>query len=201
MYLRSSMVAFGAEDESAAVAPRAQAVGREPVHAQVAARAAVADERGFAEILELGFVGIGVVGDRGGEDGGVGRARVEKKLLDLVAADVAEDAAVARPLEEPRGTTGLAEPVRRKTHHLKHAADRAAVNEVAGDDGALHVKPLAIINHVFAAGRGDDKPRRLPAAKLVLALLRVNDRRRHLDSSRREAEFQFLLACGVESDI
>jgi hypothetical protein len=58
-------VAVGAEDEGAAVAPGGETVGREPVDAQVAGRAAVADEGRLPEILEFGPVGVRVVGDGG----------------------------------------------------------------------------------------------------------------------------------------
>jgi hypothetical protein len=51
-------VALGAEDDRAAVAPGAEAGGREPVDADVVRGAVVAEERGLAEILELGFVGL-----------------------------------------------------------------------------------------------------------------------------------------------
>ena len=93
--------ALGAEDDGAAVAPRAQAVRGEPIDANVIRRPVVAQERGLAEILELGLVGVGVVGDRRLGDGGVGRPGEREKLLELVAADVAEDAAVFRFFEKP----------------------------------------------------------------------------------------------------
>ena len=85
-------VALGAEDRAAPVTPRGQAVGRVPVDADVAV-AAVAAQQDLAEVLELGLVRIGVVGDRARDDLGVVGAGEVEELIDLVRADVGQDAA------------------------------------------------------------------------------------------------------------
>jgi hypothetical protein len=66
-------VALGAEDRQPPVAPGREAVGREPVQADVA-RAAVAAEHHVAEVLELRLVLVGDVGDLRRHDVGLRRA-------------------------------------------------------------------------------------------------------------------------------
>src|SRR5207244_3041144 len=119
-------VALRAEDDGATVAPGAQAIRREPVDANVVRGTVIAQQRRLAEVLELGLVGIRVVANRRLRDRRVRRAGVGEELLELVAADVAEDAAEFRFLEKPGGTVGLAEPVRPEADDLDHAPDRAA---------------------------------------------------------------------------
>jgi len=46
--------------------------------------------------------------------------------------------------------------MRAEADDLKHAADGAAVNEIAGVHGGFDVEPLAEINHVFAPCGGSD---------------------------------------------
>jgi len=94
-------VALGAEDEGAAVAPGAETIGCEPIDADVVGRAVVADERSLAEVFEFGVIGIGVIGDGGLGDGGVGGAGKVEELFELVAADVAEDAAEFLAFKKP----------------------------------------------------------------------------------------------------
>src|SRR5690606_15934906 len=96
-------VALGAENRHAAVAPGAQPGRRQPVHADVVAGAVVADEVGLAEILQLGVFRAVEVGRGGIGHGRVGRAGEGQELLELMAADVAEDAAVLLLLEKPVG--------------------------------------------------------------------------------------------------
>ena len=149
-------VASGAEDDRAAVAPGTEAVGGEPVDADVVGGAVVAQERCLAKIIEAGRVVIGKVADGGMNDSGVPRAAVEQELFELVAADVAEDAAVLDPVEEPGGARRLAQPVGAEAKDLDDAADRAAVHEVARVQGALHMQAFAVIHHVLPTGGGGD---------------------------------------------
>ena len=75
-----------------------------------------------------------------------------------MAANVAEDAAIPGPLKKPGGARRLAQPVRAEADDLDHAANGAAVHEVPGVDGALHVQALTVVDHVFAPGAGADGP-------------------------------------------
>ena len=94
-------VALGAEDEQASVAPRSKASRSEPIDAEVAGRAVVGDEVAFPEILQLRLLWVRDIPRSGVNDLGVFGTRKKKELLDLVAADVAEDAPVFFLLEKP----------------------------------------------------------------------------------------------------
>src|SRR6478735_6890522 len=94
-------VALLTENDHAAVTPGAEALRREPVDADVIRRTVVAEQVGLAEILEVGLVLVCVVADRGVHDRGVGGAGIGEKLLELVRADVAQDAAELVLLVEP----------------------------------------------------------------------------------------------------
>src|ERR1700690_602237 len=100
------------EDDRAAVAPGGEAVRREPVHAHVVRGPVGPEERRLAEGLELALVGVREVAHGRARDRRGGRAGVEEELPELVAAYVAQDAAVLPPPKEPRGTGRLAQPVR-----------------------------------------------------------------------------------------
>ena len=93
-------VAIGAEDEEASVAPGAEAVRREPVEPDIA-EAAIAAQHHVAEVLEVRMLRMTHVGDLRLGDLGLGRAGVVEELIDLVRADVAEDAAVLHRVPEP----------------------------------------------------------------------------------------------------
>ncbi len=148
-------VAFGAEDEGASVAPCAEAVGGEPIDAEMVGGAVIREEGGFAIVFELGVLGVAVIGGEGVGDAGILGAAVEEELLDLVAADVAEDAAVLGALEEPLGATGGAQAVGAEAEDLDHASDGVLMDQSAGVNGALDVEALAIINGIFFPGAGD----------------------------------------------
>ena len=92
--------AFAAEDGQPAVAPCRQAVLREPVDADVAGGALRAQQH-VAEILELRPVRMVEIGDVARRHFGLFAAGEEQELLDLVRADVAEDAAGALAAPEP----------------------------------------------------------------------------------------------------
>jgi hypothetical protein len=95
---------------------------------------------------------VRVVGDPGGGDRGVIAAAVEEHLLELVAADVAEDAAVGVPVEEPGRPGGGVHPVGAQAEDLDDAADGAVSDEPAGVDSALDVQALAVVDGVLLAG-------------------------------------------------
>jgi len=71
-----------------------------------------------------------------------------------MAADVADDAAVAFLLEEPVGARGgRAEAVGAEAGDVDDAADQAEVDEVAGEDGGFGVEAFGVGHHVLAPGR------------------------------------------------
>ena len=77
---------------------------------------------------------------------------VVEELLELVTADVAEDAAVRLAVEEPGGPAGARHAVRARAQHLHDPADGPVCDELPGEHGALHVQPLAEVDHVLPAG-------------------------------------------------
>ena len=87
-------VSLCAEDEHTAVAPGAKTVRREPVNAEVTGRTVVRYEVAVAEVIQSRVVRMVVVGDLAVDDRGILRACVEQELLNLMAADVAQDSAV-----------------------------------------------------------------------------------------------------------
>ncbi len=68
-----------------------------------------------------------------------------------MAADIAKNPAVFRPFEKPAGPGGVIEPMRSKAHHLDDPSDRPVPDQFPGKDGAFHMEPLAVIDHVFSA--------------------------------------------------
>ena len=130
-------VARGPLDEEPPVAPGGQPVGREPVDADVAVRP-VGPQHHLAEVLEAGTVGHrGVLGQRMDDLGGLGPGEVEE-LVDLVAGDVAEDAAVAFAPEEPLGPGPEVLLVRPKPHGLDHPQLFMTICFAAVMDGSVY---------------------------------------------------------------
>ncbi len=147
--------AVGAEDRQPAVAPGREAVGREPVDAHVSG-AAIAAQHHVAEVLEPRVLRVIEVPDLRGHDVGARRAGEEEELIGLVRADVAEDAAVALALEEPRRTRLEVGPVRSQADRLHDAADRPRLHQLAGLDRGAVLEPLAVHDRVDALGLGLD---------------------------------------------
>ena len=114
--------ALGAEKEKPAVTPGRKAVGGKPVDADVAARLRGL-QRDFAEILEAGCGAVFAHGGR--QDGGVFGAREGQELVDLVAGDVIQYAAVRRFVPEPRGAQRAVEACGRDDglHQVRWAPD------------------------------------------------------------------------------
>src|SRR5699024_3715683 len=77
-------VALGAEDEGAAVAPGAQTLRSEPVHAHEARRPGGERDVRVAVVVELGMLGVAEVADRAGEDLAVLGAGEGEHLLEVV---------------------------------------------------------------------------------------------------------------------
>src|SRR6202012_4749312 len=84
------------------VAPGAQTIGRAPVQPDIA-EALVALEHHVAEILKVRMTRMAHIGDLRCHHLRAGRAGVEEKLVDLVRADIAQDAAELHILPEPAG--------------------------------------------------------------------------------------------------
>ena len=104
------------------------------------------------------------IGDLRLDDLSLLRAGVEEELVDLVRADIAEDAAVligvpepirAVPVPPPASPCALDDLVRRDVDGLNDFADGALLDEFAGIDSGLHLEPLAIHDGVDALGLGD----------------------------------------------
>ncbi len=75
--------AVGAEDRQPSVAPRRQAIRREPVHADIAGTA-IATDGHVAEILEPGILRIVHVADLRRQHLGLRRSGEEQELVRLV---------------------------------------------------------------------------------------------------------------------
>src|SRR5215471_14827538 len=117
-------VAVGSEDGQPPVTPIRQPIGRIPVDPCIAA-AAVAPQQHLAEILEVGIAAVGEVADRSAHDLRVLGAGKGEELIDLMAADIAQDSAILVAPEEPGWAQVPVEPVRAKSDGLHDAADRA----------------------------------------------------------------------------
>ena len=145
--------AFGADQEQAAVAPGGQLVGREPVDADIAG-GTVGGQHHLAEVLQFGRVGIVEIGDLARYHFCLGAAGEEQELLDLMRADVAQDAAVAGLLIEPVRPLVVADAVRSETDGRDNAADGAGLDQVGGGDGRRLRVVLGIADREDAAGLG-----------------------------------------------
>ena len=93
-------IATRAEDQRPPIAPCAEACRRVPIDAEIIRRAVVGDEVRVAVVLQLGIIGTRIIRDRGLHHRRILRAGVEKKLLNLVAADVAQNPAIFRALDK-----------------------------------------------------------------------------------------------------
>ena len=144
-------VPLRADDDGAPVAPRPQAVRREPVHAEVERRAVCTVDGAVAEVIQLRILRMRVVGNAAAGDCAVLLARIEQILLDLVAADIAEDAAVLLLFKEPLRPPCRAQPMRPEALHMDDLADGALLNQVARQHRAFHMQPFAVIDHVLLA--------------------------------------------------
>ena len=76
----------------------------------------------------------------------------EEELFTLMASNVTENSSVLGLLKEPRWAREGAQPVRTRTNSLKDPPDRPVPDELAGEDGAFRMQPLAVVDHVFLSG-------------------------------------------------
>ncbi len=99
---------------------------------------------------------VGEVADRRQRDrGGLG-AGEEQELVDLVAADIAEDPAIARRVEEPVGPQMSVQPVRPHAERLHHGADRAGADQLGSAGDGADLEALGITDRPYPPGFGDD---------------------------------------------
>ena len=100
-------------DHEAPVSPTGEPIGREPIDPQITHRTVRARERHIAIIVDAGIILVEAVGRARHIDARVLHARVKQELLNLVAADVDQNAAGFRTVEEPiRPGRNRPQPVR-----------------------------------------------------------------------------------------
>ena len=93
----------------------------------------------MVQVAHLGRDDLGPVG-----------AGVEEDLVELVRADVHQDAAILRPLKKPGRARCQLGTVRREDGHLEHLADGAGPDQLARLHGRAHVEALAEVHRVDA---------------------------------------------------
>ena len=96
-------IAIGAQQGQATVARKA--IRGEPIAAEVAGSAVVSGQHRIAKIFELWILRVIHVAYLACHDAGVAVAGIEQELLNLVAADIAQDAAEEFLLVEPARAT------------------------------------------------------------------------------------------------
>ena len=94
-------ITFGAKNDRPAVSPGAQTSRSQPIHPKIRSRTIVRDQRSVTEILKFRVLFIRIIGYARRSDAGIGGSGEEKELFDLMAADIAQDAAVLRSFEKP----------------------------------------------------------------------------------------------------
>src|SRR5690242_10417386 len=114
---------------------------RVPVNAEITLGSIAAQEH-FAEILKFWIGRVCEVSNCGGDNLGISRSGEGQKLLDLVAGDVAQHAAIPVALEEPRGPKPSVEPVRTKAYGLNNAADGAGLHQLDRTGHCAYFEPL-----------------------------------------------------------
>src|SRR5690606_33305737 len=113
-------IPVGSEQSLATIARSGEPVPRERVTTEIAAGAVFSFEHGVAKIFECGILRVVSVAHLAGDHGGVAVAGIKQELLDLVAADVAKDAAEIATIVEPvRAASPF--PVRPHAQGLHHA--------------------------------------------------------------------------------
>ena len=153
--LAEFQVAVRTEHDRTSIAPGTQAVGREPVHTEVEVGTVVSQETRVAEILEGRVVRVVIVGHLAVQHAGVLRGGIVQALLNLMAADVHENAAVLLRVPEPVGAVSGTQPVRAEADHLQHAADGTVPDELPGMDGGFDVQSFGVVDGEFAARFSD----------------------------------------------
>src|SRR5690606_10312065 len=96
-------IALGAQDRQTTITPCGQAIRGEPVNPDITRRGGGAHMR-VAHILQSGPVSMATIGDIGRNHFAVHGAGEEQELFELMAGNIAKDAAIALAREEPFGT-------------------------------------------------------------------------------------------------
>src|SRR5690606_33318398 len=130
-------------------APSAQSVRREPIDPYIA-RPAVAGDDHVAEIFELRILRMRQVTRLRRDDLRLRAVRVVEKLIRLMRADVGQDAAVARLIEEPCRAIRRVHSMRRQVHRLNDASDRALSNQLARIDSRTYLEPFRVHDRELA---------------------------------------------------
>ena len=108
-----------------------------------------------ADVLQAGMVGVAtIVHGRRHHFGIRVGARKEQELLALVAADITEDPAIARPVIEPVRPLIVADLVRPEAHCVHHLSDGAGGDQFAGLHGRARFEMLRVAHRIDATGLG-----------------------------------------------
>ncbi len=142
-------VALRSEDEKPTVAPCPKAGGREPINPEVTRGAVVADEAAFAEVLEFGISGIRHIADSRVSDLRILGTGEKKKLLALVAADVAEDTTVFFLLKKPAWSGSGVESVGACAEGLNDLANGSCGDQLTSPHSAFDMDALAVVDGIF----------------------------------------------------
>src|ERR1700735_4775793 len=94
-------IAFGAQNHCPTISPGTETSRSEPIHSEIGGRTVVRNQGSVTEIFKFRILLIRVVTHSRGSNGGVGSPGIKKELFDLMAADVAQNAAIFRFFEEP----------------------------------------------------------------------------------------------------
>ena len=100
---------------------------------------------------------MSVVGNLCMDHLGVLCAGIVEELLDLVAADIAEDAPIFFPLKKPCRPRGSVQAMGPHANDLEHPANGAGAYQLPCIDRRFHLQPLAVVYRVFPAGLGNDR--------------------------------------------
>src|SRR5262249_47789090 len=120
-------IALGAENCQSTIAPVGKSVRCVPVDAHVALGVSAAQQY-VAIGIQARVIWIGEVANRRSDDVCVGRACEREMLLDLVTADIAQNATIPITLKEPSWTQVPIEAVGPKPHGLHDPADGATTH-------------------------------------------------------------------------
>ena len=93
-----------------------------------------------------------------------------EELFDLMAADVAKDAAVFRALEKPCRARFRVEPVRTGAERLEDAADGAVFDQAPGMHRTFGMQPLVVVDRVAASCFEHRTPSRAPKSAALSVL-------------------------------
>ena len=154
-------VPLGPDQEEAAVPPGSQPIGSEPIEAEVTGDSGIGGQAGIAVILQPRILWVMEVGDPARHHRCVRGAAEVEHLLDLVGADVRDDAAVPLAVEEPSGTISCLEAVRPPTTEGDELADGSILEQLLGIDRRFDMNALTVIDEPLETGLLDLGPGRL----------------------------------------